>query len=157
MEHDHPRGRLGFAPGDWNVVQTPLAAQLAQNVQVAWATNRPLAGDDAATGWPNNTARALGDGGILVYASLAQAVDNPEEYADLNLPLTLASGTFAPGQYEDQPASNVSVNVISARVRGHYLLIYVYFGTNQPSPQLRQQAEGQLARLVVPQAAPAHA
>lgn len=142
---------FGFLPSSWTVISPSLPAAVASNVQVAWATNEPPAGDDATTGWPNNTPAALSPNGAIVYASVAKQVDNADEYVELSPPLTLGVGEFFT-EYEDQPAPNVSSIRISAQVSGAYVLVYVYFGSPSPAPAVRQDAEAQLARLMLPQA-----
>lgn len=68
----------------------------------------------------------------------------------MSQPLTLASGRFSTGQYENQPAPNVSKYAINAKTRNTYINVEVLLGTPDPSPQLKSTAEQALQRLVVP-------
>ena len=72
-------------------------------------------------------------------------------YRDLRTPLTLSDGDFFSDQYENQPAPNVSKYMINAHVNGRYVFVEVLFGTPSPSAELRQAADEELARLLVPE------
>ena len=73
---------LAFAPAsDWNSVVAPLPGKLQTNNEVvAWAGNVPFQGDDLASGWPTDTVERLPADGVVVFASLAHTVDDPQTY-----------------------------------------------------------------------------
>jgi hypothetical protein len=135
----------------WSSLQTHLPPPAGDKVQIAWTANVPFAGDDAATGFPLETAKSLPPDGVVVYASSAAGVANPDEYRELELPLTLADGRFVSEDYENQPAPHVSMSTIGARLDGGYVLVHVWFGANEPSPAARKAAEAALSRLRVPE------
>jgi hypothetical protein len=140
---------LAFAPaGGWNTAQSRDPGNA--RVEFVWAANGPFAGDDSVTGEPVHTAKALGHGGILVYASSLPTVPDASGYRDLRPPLRLSDGDFVTGQYENQPAPNVSKYMINAHVNGRYVFVEVLFGTPNPNAELRQAADEELARLQVP-------
>lgn len=140
---------LAFTPAaGWNTAQSrdPKNPQ----VEFVWAANVPFAGEDSVTGEPTHTAAALGAGGILVYASSLPSVPDGTGYRNLRPPIALSDGAFLTGQYENQPAPNVSKYMINAHVNGRYVYVEVLFGTPTPSTELRQAADQELARLLVP-------
>jgi hypothetical protein len=142
---------LAFSPAtDWNSVVAPLPGKLQANNEVAWASNVPFEGGDLASGWPLNTVKKLPAAGVVVFASLAHRVDDPQTYPDRGAPLRLADGYFLSSGYEGQPASNVSLQMIYARVNGQYVLVQVWFGRNTPTDAQKQEADAELARLVIP-------
>lgn len=142
---------LSFVPAPgWNVVTTAVPPQQVGNLQVAWAANVPLRGSDAATTWPLQTGKSLPVRGIVVFVSAARAVDDPDLYRPRSVPLTLADGYFLPSAYENQPAPNVSLSIIYARIEHWYVLVHVWYGTNDPTNRMREEADAQLTRLNVP-------
>lgn len=142
---------LAFTPAsDWNSVVAPLPSKLQANNQVAWASNVPFQGGDAASGWPIETVKTLPADGVVVFASLAHTVDNPQTYPDRSEPLNLSDGYFLSSGYEGQPAPNVSVQMIYAHTRGQFILVQAWFGQNNPTDAQKQAAEEELARLVIP-------
>lgn len=137
------------APG-WNTLQTRLPLPAGDKVQIAWASNVPFAGNDVATGFPLDTARILAEDGIVVYASSSADVDNPDEYRNLTLPLSLSDGRFVADGYQNQPAPHVSMVTIGARLESTYVLVHAYFGSNKPTAAAWAAAEAELRRLRVP-------
>jgi len=112
------------------------------HIQVNWASNVPLADDPA-----NTTARLSANGivveavGPWVYAGkeTVPAIDFPLEVSHLNC---LADG------YEGQPAPHVSFCNLAARLEsGEIFNAYVYFGRNEPTPEMTAQANDVLATL----------
>ena len=143
--------RLSFTPTDgWTDVQHTDTRD--SRVQFAWTTNVPLAGNDARTKEPINTATTLPPNGIVITASRRTEVADADavSFVPMSQPLTLASGRFSTGQYENQPAPNVSKYAIDAKIRDSYINIEVLLGAPDPSPQLKNTAEQALQRLVVP-------
>lgn len=138
------------AESGWSTMQTPLPPPVGSKVEIAWAANVPFAAADRVSGFPIETAKALPPDGVVVYASLTGAVDNPDEYRNIDLPLRLADGDLRASGYENQPAPNVSSETIGARVRGQFLLVHVWFGSNDPPAASRAAANEELARLSVP-------
>lgn len=142
---------LAFAPAaDWNTLQSQDPRQ--PEVQFAWAANIPFAPDDRLTGEPIETAKLLPTNGILVYASMLPQVPDASGYRDVGGPIELADGQFLSGGFENQPAPNVSEVQINARIRGRFVYAVVMFGTNEPSAELRQAAQQELERLLIPPA-----
>jgi hypothetical protein len=141
---------LSFAPtSDWNSVVIPLPSNAQANDQVAWASNVPFQGSDAASDSPTDTVKALPQDGVVVQASLAHQVDDPQNYPERGLPLKLSDGYFLT-HAEGQPAPNVSRQIIYAHANGQYLLIQVWFGQLKPTEAQTQSADTELARLTVP-------
>jgi hypothetical protein len=144
-----PAGVLALsAAAGWNTLQTkdPNNPQ----VQFVWAANVPFAAGDSVSGEPINTAKGLPAAGVVVYASSLPTVPDATGYTDTNLPLKLSDGQFVTGQYENQPAPNVSKYMINAHVDGQYVYVEVMFGVPQPTAEMRNEAEQELARLSVP-------
>jgi hypothetical protein len=143
---------LTFEPASgWNVVQTALSATLSNTNQVAWAANVPIASPDSPSGWGVTTARSLPADGIEIFASGSTQVDTPSEYPTRSLPLNVTDGEFHTGQYENQPAPNVSwYGPVTAKVNGTFVLVNVYFGTPNPTQDLLAQAQDELNRLSAP-------
>lgn len=134
----------------WSTLQTRLPPPAGDKVQIAWTANVPFAGDDTVTGFPLETAKTLPPNGVVVYASSAADVSNPDEYRELTLPLSLSDGRFIADDYENQPAPHVSTATIGARLEHRYVLVHVWFGAKQPSPESRAAADEALSRLRVP-------
>jgi hypothetical protein len=142
---------LAFAPASgWNTAQSRDPRN--PRVEFVWAANVPFAGDDSVTGEPVHTARAMGPTGILVYASSLPTVPDATGYRDVRPPITLSDGDFFTGQYENQPALNVSKYMINGHVNGRYVFVEVLFGTPNPDAELRRAADEELSRLLVPEA-----
>jgi hypothetical protein len=113
-------------------------------------SNVPFRGGDLASGWPTATVEHLPADGVVVFASLAHTVDDPQTYPDRRAPLRLADGYFLSSGYEGQPASNVSLQTIYAHVDGQFVLVQVWFGRTAPTQAQKQAADAELARLAVP-------
>ena len=140
---------LGFQPASgWTTVQTTLAN--AGGAQIAWTTNGPISSADGATEMPLTTVKTLSPQGVVVYASRATSVSNPDEYRDLAFPLQLSDSRILNSGYENQPAPQVSTEIIGAHVNGEYLLVEIWFGTPTPSGAALAAADDALGRLEVP-------
>jgi len=140
---------LAFTPAaGWNTLQTRDATHAG--IQFGWAANVPFAPGDAATGEPIETVKTLPADGIALYASSLPKVSDDAAYRNLQLPLKLSDGYFLTGQYENQPAPNVSKYLINAHVNGQYVFAEVYFGTSEPGAELLRAAAEELGRLSVP-------
>ena len=146
------RSRAAFLPAKgWSVFWSPLPWGDDGNdeAQVIWATNGPVLGDDAETGWPINTVTQLPSDGIVVCATMApEFEDGPSIYPEASIPLRLDSGMFFTGQYENQ-ALNVSLYRVAAHVKDQYITADVYFGVPNPGAAMKQAAAAQLSRLVL--------
>jgi hypothetical protein len=137
------------APG-WNTIGSSIAIGSDQRQRNSWATNGPFAANDATTGWPTNTLKAMRPDQVVVWAALNTSVDTPDPYPTRQLPLSLTDGEFKSDHYGGQPAPNVSqVGPIYARINGGYVTAYVWFGSNQPSANARAAADRELGRLVI--------
>lgn len=134
---------------DWNTVASSVKIG-DQRQHNAWAANVPVASEDSVSGWPMETLKSLPANGIVIWAALNSAVDQPELYPPRELPLSLEDGVFHSGGYETQPAPNVSEDgPIYAKLDEGYVTVQVWFGTNSPSQAMLDQAQSELDRLTV--------
>jgi len=142
---------LTFQPDpQWNLVVTPLPDVIRNNNQIAWAANVPIKGGDVVDGWSRDTVMSLGPGGVVVFASAAKSVADPQHYNKLDRRPAFDDGYFLSNGYEMQPAPNVSVQMITCRCMGVYLTVQIFFGRNDPTPAELSDAKRQLERLVLP-------
>jgi hypothetical protein len=86
--------------------------------------------------------------GIVVAASASPS--GGEEFRRvLRRPVRLSDGHFLADMYEGQPAPHVSSQIISVRLGERALSIQIYFGRNDPSDEMRAEANRVLATLQV--------
>jgi hypothetical protein len=134
----------------WNLVLTTIDPNSSRDLPIVWAANAPFSPDESTYGFPTNTVRDLPADGIVI------TVVGPREYtADTDLPpatfpLTISQGFCSYDQYETQPAPNVSKCLVDTMVGDELLNVAVWFGTNRPSDDMYEEANAELARLVLP-------
>lgn len=143
--------RATFEPIEgWNIVLTTIDPNNTQDLPIVWAANVPFSPEDSTSGFPNNTVRGLPPTGI------AMTVVGPREYTGgtvfppATFPLTISQGFCSHDQYEGQPAPRVSRCLVDTMVGDQLLNVTVWFGMNNPSKEMYDEANAQLARLVVP-------
>ena len=143
--------RLELPPG-WHGYATTVGTDASQ--PVLWAANVRFAEAPPQPDFPGATLRALPSAAVVVQAVAAPA-DGPRssapftdgEVRQLDLPLTVADGTFFGRDYEGQPARHVSTVLIDGRVGRRSLFVQVYFGRNEPTGAMREAADAVLASV----------
>jgi hypothetical protein len=86
--------------------------------------------------------------GIVVAASAGPS--GGEEFRrELRWPVRLSDGHFRADSYEGQPAPHLSTQTISGRLGGRALIVQVYFGRNDPTDDMRAEANRVLSTLQV--------
>jgi hypothetical protein len=91
---------------------------------------------------------ALPPEGVVIAASASSS--GGEEFRHvLRRPVTLSDGHFLADSYEGQPAPHVSTQIISGRLGEQSLSIHVYFGRNDPTDEMRAEANHVLATLEI--------
>lgn len=143
-----------FTPAaGWTTLETGPVPANPDQAPVAWATNVPLAAGANPFGIPYPQIEALPPDGIVVLAVLpAPEVDPAPEgapYVDRELPLQLSDAEVRP-LWEGQPSPSVPAYVLWSRVNDQWLDVRVYFGTQDPSRALLDEAQRELDRLVIP-------
>jgi hypothetical protein len=116
---------------------------------VAWAANVPFVDDRAESAWPDPTIRTLPAKGIVLEAVGPWLYTGDEDVPPLKVPLTLADGYCLADGYEGQPAPNVSFCAIAARIGGKVMNAYAYFGRNEPTSEMKADANEMLATLAI--------
>lgn len=140
-----------FGPGaGWFTAETsePPDPQ-GHLLPVAWAANMPFTDDPAKSGWPDRTIRELPAGGIVLEAVGPWGYTGEEDVPTFGFPLTLADGYCLANGYEGQPAPNVSFCAIVTRIDAEIMNAYVYFGRNEPTPEMKAEANEVLATLSI--------
>jgi hypothetical protein len=118
----------------------------------AWAANVPFAPEDLAEdspthGYPDATAESLPEGGVLLIASVELMTRNalPAAVGYPEGPLTLEDPA---SEYEGQ-RPGTSLAFASATVNGRFVNVTALFGNERPARELLEEANDQLARLIV--------
>ena len=139
--------RTNFKPPDgWFSVETREPGE--KHVPVAWASNVPFADDPADRAFPDRTVSGLSADGIVVEAVGPWLYTGKEDVPTVDFPLRVSDLYCVANEYEGQPAPNVSFCNIAARLRsGEIFNAYVYFGRNEPTPEMTAQANDVLATL----------
>jgi hypothetical protein len=145
------------AASGWHVVTTDPAVANDIGVQ-AWASNGPFAANEEPVGepnaypdgWPDQTEKNLPPDGIVIVASYQVQTRNAlppnNVFPERTLPLTIDERPSAAYEGGDPDRARVMVN---ATVNGRYVSVAVVFGTGDPARQLVNEAEEELARLIV--------
>ena len=153
-------GASGDAPGflpapGWTEVSTgtvPLTGGPAGPGPTVIAVNGRLSQEDGPVGtFPTQTLSTLPPDGIVFYVVIGSASDGGPNFPPRALPLQLSDATVLPS-WEGMPSPNVLLYRIDAAANGYILSAYVFFGTQNPSPQLIRTAQEELDRLQVPAA-----
>lgn len=138
-----------FEPANgWNLVLTTVDPN-NPNLPIVWAANVPFAPEEPSSGFPDNTAAVLPPNGILMTVIGPREYTGGEIFPPANLPLTIGQGFCSHDQYETQPAPHVSKCLVNTMVGGQLLNVVVWFGTNTPSTSIYEEADAQLARLLI--------
>jgi hypothetical protein len=74
-------------------------------------------------------------------------------FPDRQLPLQLADAEIQ-RHWEGQPANNVPQYILPARVDSQYVVVYIYFGNQNPSQSQLTAAQQQLDTLAIPNRQP---
>lgn len=146
-----PAVGFGFLPEPgWNVLQTgrfPTPARPA----LAIGANVLLSPEDGADELPYATLLALPPRGVVIVAGSAGRRDGPDEgFPERRLPLRLrdAAPEIQWG-VQVRPARPLGQYQLRATVSGQAVDVQIYFGTEQPRPDVLAAAQRQLDRLVV--------
>jgi hypothetical protein len=110
---------------------------------VAWPDHGQNLDDDAVVG----AFGRLPSDGIVIAAAASRSAGEAEQL--LRRPVRLFDGDFLADAYEGQPAPHVSTQVIRGRLVGRALHVQVYFGRNDPTDDMRAEANQVLATLEV--------
>jgi hypothetical protein len=143
---------LGFEPSaGWNVVSTGAISLRAG--QAAVATNEHFRKEDAPAGtFPLATIGHLRSNGIVIWVFALPHGQNRRvdtAFMPRNLPLRLDDARIL-GAWETQPNPRVPEYRIWAAIGNVNVDARIYFGTQTPSARLREIAQRELSRLVVP-------
>jgi hypothetical protein len=150
---------LGFLPEPgWFALQSSARAT-ATTPATAMASNVPFDPDDDVQGsaessaLPYATLLTLPPHGIVIAATFTPRAVQPwldAIYPTTTLPLKL-SDTVPENRFGSQvrPEEPLGHHSFRGAVNGHNLDLHVYFGTPDPPPSLRREAQRQLDRLVV--------
>jgi hypothetical protein len=150
---------IGFLPADgWYVTQNATQAT-EQHPAHAIASNVPLQPGDGGSIVPYSTLLGLPEDGIVVVANFMRADFLPGltygprgtmGYPEDRLPLRLADfmelDEFGSLVRPEQPLGQYKRQ---AEIEGYSVEIDVYFGTQQPSRELLDEAQRQLEQLIV--------
>ncbi len=138
-----------FKPPDgWFTVETHEPGGL--HVPVAWASNVPFVDDPADRPFPDRTVEGLSADGIVVEAVGPWVYTGDETVPTVDFPLRVSDLYCDADGYEGQPAPNVSSCNLAARLRsGEIFNARVFFGRNEPTPEMTAQANDVLATLAV--------
>lgn len=140
-----------FEPSEgWNLVHTTIDPNGGQGLPIVWAANVPFSPDDSASGFPSRTLRDLPEDGIVMTVIGPREYTGDTVFPPATFPLTISQGFCSHDQYETQPAPHVSTCLVDTMVGDELLNVTVWFGTNVPSDEFYEQANAQLARLVLP-------
>jgi hypothetical protein len=115
----------------------------------------PNPGPFSVRGAPGAPLTDLPADGIAVVASLGGPYTGPgpdprDSFPKLDLPLTLSGAHLRRG-WEGQPASNIPEYVIWGWIKGQFVDVRLYFGTQMPRETMLANANTELARLQIPE------
>jgi hypothetical protein len=141
-----------FEPSeDWNMILTTVDPTIPEDVVIVWVANVPFASEESTTGFPVNTIRDLPSEGIVMIVIGPREYTGETTFPAANFPLTIDQGFCSSDEYETQPAPQVSKCLIDTMVGDKLLNVTVWFGTNEPSAALYEQANEELTRLLIPE------
>ncbi|MGH2577683.1 MAG: hypothetical protein ACRDG9_08055, partial [Actinomycetota bacterium] len=121
-----------------------------QDLPMVWAANVPFSPEESTSGFPNITVRGLPPNGIVMTVIGPREYTGDTVFPPATFPLTISQGFCSHDQYETQPAPRVSRCLVDTMVGDQLLNVTVWFGMNTPSEEMYDEANAQLARLVVP-------
>jgi hypothetical protein len=134
----------------WNIVLTTIDPNNTQDLPIVWVANVPFSPEESTSGFPNNTVRGLPPNGIVMTVIGPRDYTGDTVFSPATFPLTISQGFCSHDQYETQPAPHVSKCLVDTMVGDQLLNVTVWFGMNTPSEEMYDEANAQLARLVVP-------
>jgi hypothetical protein len=150
---------LGFLPEEgWYVIQAGTDAT-PERPGIAIASNIPLSPEDGASIVPYSTLLRLPADGIVIVANFTGRVGELNWFGG-NLRNVTYFGHKLPLRIEDaspyiqyggqiRPEEPLGQYQLTAEVNGYVVDLHFYFGTPEPSSELRAEAQRQLSRLVV--------
>lgn len=116
-------------------------------IPTAWASNVPFVDDPADRAFPDSTVKSLPADGVVIEAVGPWLYTGDEDVPRLDLPLRLSDLDCLADDFEGQPAPNVSFCHVAARLDAEIFNAYVFFGRNEPTPEMTEQANDVLATL----------
>ncbi len=136
----------------WNTVETNNREAGTDQLDLAWAANVPFAPQDTQADWPTATLESLPAGAIVIVVVGPWAYTGGEQIPQLELPVRIENLDFERANWwEGQPAPNVSGYHISAHINAQEIVnVFVWMGSDDPTPQLKAAADEELARLMLP-------
>ena len=156
-----------FSPvAGWCTATGPVTVK-SHDVPRSWASNEPFVEQDALIGSPpdqtipagtgtdpQETFDQIGSDQVVLVATfdlpdMIPAPPNNPNFPDASLPLRLSSFDKA-SAWEGQPEGTLLRYRGSFRVNDQYLDVAVYFGVDDPSSALLDEAQAELDRLAVP-------
>jgi len=145
-----------FTPATgWNIVETnnrQSCSSCPDKLDLAWAANVPFAPQDTQADWPTETLKNLPPGGIVIVVVGPWTYTGSDAIPGLQLPVQVENLHFeAANWYEGQPAPNVSSYFTSAHINPQEIVnVFVWVGSDNPTPALKAAADQELARLTMP-------
>ena len=149
---------IGFEPtaGWYDQAVTPTTGGPASAFPAAWTSNVELqtySGGYLPAGPSNKDIEDLSASGVIVSAEQWMSTRNPlpdaGEFQELTLPLDLSDARLIRGGWEGLAISDVSQLYLRGVVNGRPIVVQAFFRTSDPSPELIDQAQIGLNRLVV--------
>lgn len=151
---ERPKG-IGFLPADgWFVTQNANDATDKRPAH-SIASTVPLQPGDGGSIVPYATLLGLPPDGIVVVASFVRSESLPFSYRVTRFPLgrlPLRVDDAAP--FDElgsliRPERPLGQYELAAEISGYSVTVNIYFGTQDPSPELRDAAQSQLEQLIV--------
>jgi hypothetical protein len=149
---------IGFLPQPgWYALQADGQANRTFQT-IAVASNRPfereddVAGRADASGLPYATLLKLPPDGIVIVAAFMRSdrLQFGHYYPERKLPLRVRDATpYLQYGTQVRPEQPLAQYQLQAAVNDHNVDVQIYFGSPEPSPQLLDEAQSQLDRLVV--------
>jgi hypothetical protein len=141
-----PTTPLSFAPADGWYDQAYTHEPGSSDPSQAWTSNMPFASGERPPVFPDTSS--IADGEVLVLAwQIHQGPPDPTNpnFPVIQGPVQLADPTTG---YEGM-APGVTRSTMLAQIDGRYVQVEVYFGSQDPSSDMKAAAQSALDRLVV--------
>jgi hypothetical protein len=149
---DPPAPEFGFAVApDWHTSSTGLYPEAPQVPSVT-ASTIPVA--DPAGSLPTETLKRLPADGIVIMVAAYTPWAGLEDFPLRELPPQLGDANVRE-DWEGQPNPDAPEYLIQSTVKGFYLEVRVFFGTQRPSDEQASRAQTELAKLHLPSGPPA--
>jgi heat shock protein HslJ len=137
---------LSFTPADGWYDKSYRHKAGSSDPSQAWTSNTPFAPGVQPPAFPDTSA--LAEGQVLVLAW--QVVNQPPDPNNPNFPVTEGPVQLAePSTGYEGMAPGITRSMMLAQVNGRYIQIEVYFGSEDPSSDMKSAAQAALDRLVV--------